>query len=312
MATAVELERQVGKFREDNPWIFDLINYFNESSPIPWGQIGVRQDYSRYLWTPFSQARAAYNSLDFRPEAVSSKEATESAKVMFDQTKGFWDKAQAAGGIAWETFSGGGMDVVADVLVVFVGTSFKHLEYGYNLHVSGAVQEFLKTTEAKVSRAVSAGKISQSKGVQIITDAEKALQQHASNVKEGLAAIAYLDKKGWLNAAKHGTGAVFSGAVITILGVAAIAAAAMVIVAMYQISTVNKIIAEQCSTYTDEKARLACTKSALEKLPTWDMAAITGNIMKWLVFGGLAIAVVAFLPFVTKQTIGAGRELTKA
>jgi len=303
VATAAELERQVQKFQNDNPWIFDLIGYFNEAPEIPWGHVGVRSDYLSYLFGSYDKARVAYDSLDFRPEAVSSKEATEAAKRMFDQTKGFWDKAQAAGSIAWETFSGGGMDVVADVLVVFVGTSFKHLEYGYNLHVSGAARELLKTTEQRVSEQIRRGQISRQKGLQLIGDTEKALQYHASSVKDGLAAIGYLDSKGFLNSAKraaNGLGAL-GGAVISILGIAAIAAAALVIVAMYQISTVNKIIAEQCSTFRDEKARLACTKAALERLPQWDMAAIAGSLIKWLVLGGLAVGAVVFLPTIARS-----------
>jgi hypothetical protein len=313
VATVAELERQVESFRIDNPWIFDLINYFEGAAPIPWGQVGVRSNYQSYMYGPYDQALRAFTALDFRPEAISSHAATDAAKQMFDSTKGFWDKTKSAGTIAWETFSGGGMNVVADVLVIFVGTAFKHLEYGYNLHVSGAATAFLRTVEARMAKEVQGKRITQDRAVLLISNAEKALQYHASAVRDGLLAIGNLDRNGYLDRAKQsrsGVGALPAG-VIAILGVAAIAAAAMVIVAMYQISTVNKIIAEQCSTFTDQKARLACTESALSKLPTWDMAAIAGGITKALVFGGLVVLGVMFAPFLVRQVFGVARTIQK-
>jgi hypothetical protein len=89
----------------------------------------------------------------------------------------------------------------------------------------------------------------------------------------------------------------------------AIAAAALTIVSIYQISTVNKIISEQCSTFSDEKLRQQCISDALDKLPSIDFSAISGQLFKWLVIGGLVAGGVIFMPTVARSLLKTRKEL---
>lgn len=312
VAVVSQMERDLQKFQTSNPWIFDLIKSFaGHGSPIPWGQsASVRGGYVGYMSSPYQAAESAVSQLDFSVEATTSREATQAAKQLFDQTKDFWDKAQSMGSIAWETFTGGGVEVAQEAFAVFLGTAFEHLKIGYQLHASGIAVAFLRDAELRVSKEVQKGKVSQVEAVGIISSAEKALQLHASSINDGMSAIAYLNRNGWLESQKKSSvQGIFGGPVLVILGIVAIAAAALTIVAVYQIMTVNKVITEQCAKFSDERLRSACISEALRKLPHIDFGAITGQFMKWLVIGALVVGGVVFLPTVVRSTVGGVRAL---
>lgn len=304
MATAQELDAGLQKFTADNPWIFQLIKYFDgETMPIPWGQVGIRSNYLQYMASTYNNASMVVGQLDFSPAATTSEQATQAAKQMFDQSKGFWEKATASGSIAWEAFSGGGMVVFAEALSVFVGTAFLQMQKGYNLHTSGVVTAFLQQTDEKVAQLVRSGQITQEKGVQILRDTELALQRHATSLNEGFSAINYMNKKGLFDSQKKATGDFGASALVamTIVGVALIAAIALAFVSCYQTSAMTTLIEEQCSKYTNERLRLACTKAATEKIPKIDFGEIAGQFSKYLMYGLLLVGAVYFAPTIVKK-----------
>lgn len=212
------------------------------------------------------------------------------------------------GVMAWESLTGGTMDVPYEILATFSVSAFFELERGYHLHASGIAAQYLKETEIKVASTLSNGKISQQQAVQLVKDAEKALQDHASTINKGLGAVAYLDQKGFFNSQK----ALGFPLVALVLGLSAIAAAALVIVSVYQISVVNGIIQKECSKFQDEKMRLACIQEMSRKLPSIDFSAITGQVAKWVMIGLLAVGGVYFAPTVVRSLLGARKELKAA
>jgi len=303
MASAAQLQKGLDKFTADNPWIFDLISEFDgESVPIPWGHVGIGSAYVQYMLPVYNKARAAVSSLDFSPEATSSAEATAAAKALFDQTKSTWSKIQSVGTMAWESILGEGMDVPYEILAVFSGTAFLQMEYGFHLHASGVAKSYLKDVETKVARSLQSGEISQAEAINIVRNTEQALQNHASTINDGLSAISYLDREGFFDTQKRAVGAV-SSAVVVVLGLAAIAAAALTIVAVYQISIINSVISEQCPKFEDESKRLDCMKTALEQMPKIDFGAITGQLGKWLAITGIALGAFYLAPAVIGRSV---------
>lgn len=294
------------KFTADNPWIFELISHYDgTTSKIPWGSVSINGDYVRYMLPTYNSASNAITSLklDHMP---TSKEATQATKELFDQTKGTWSKLSSMGAVAWES-AFGGMPVVYEVLSTFSVSAFFELKAGFDLHASGVAKGYLKDTELRVGAAMRAGKISESEAVNVVRNTEQSLRDHANMIQEGLGAIAYLDRKGWFDTQKlSGLGA---APVAMILGLVAIAAAALVIVAVYQISTVNDLIKEECTKFQDEKLRLACISELSKSFPKIDFGEITGQLAKWLVIGALVAGSVYFLPVITRSVLKAQKEL---
>lgn len=303
-------EAGLEKFTADNPWIFDLISYFDEDTPqIPWSTVGISGSYVRYMVPTYQSAERAILSLNLE-RIPTSKEATAATKELFDQTKGTWSKISSMGTIAWES-AFGGMPVIYEVLATFSASAFLQLKEGFDLHASGIAAGYLKDTELRVQQSLRAGKISQSEATTILRNTESALKNHATTVQEGLGALAYLDQKGWFKTQKlQGLGAL--PIVGMVLGIVAIAAAALAIVAVYQISTVNSLIREECSKFQDEKLRLACISELSKALPQIDFGAITGQIAKWVVLGLLVAGGVFFAPALVRSAMGARRELKGA
>jgi hypothetical protein len=293
------------KFTADNPWIFELISHFDgKATPIPWGQVGIHSSYVGYMMSNYNAAKSAVNSLALN-KVPTSREATQATKDLFDQTKSTWSKASSMGVMVWESLTGGTMAVPYEILATFSASAFLEMEVGFHLHASGVAKGFLKDTEARVGRDLQRGKISEAKAVEIVRNTEKALQDHASSINDGLGAIAYLDRKGYFSTQKA-LGAPF---IALVLGLAAIAAAALAIVSVYQISTVNNLIKEECSKFTDEKLRLACVKELSKKLPSIDFGAITGQLAKWAMIGALVIGSVWFAPIIVRSAMKSRREL---
>jgi hypothetical protein len=303
-------EAGLEKFTADNPWIFDLISYFDGDTPqIPWGSVSINGSYTRYMIPTYQSAEKAILSLNLE-KVPTSREATQATKELFDQTRGTWDKISSMGMIAWES-AFGGMPVVREVLATFSASAFLQLKQGFDLHASGIAKEYLRDTELRVAQRLQSGDITRNEAVSIIKNTEQALQNHATTIQEGLGALAYMDKEGWFETQQlNGLGAVpILGAV---LGIVAIAAAALVIVAVYQISTVNSLIREECSKFQDEKYRLACMSEMSKALPQIDFGAITGQITKWIVLGLLVAGGVYFAPVIARSAMGARRELKAA
>lgn len=296
------------KFTADNPWIFDLISYFDGSTvPIPWGQVGINSSYVGYILPNYNAAKRAIGSLAL-DKIPTSREATQATKDLFDQTKSTWEKASAMGVMTWESMTGGSMDVPYEILATFSASAFLQMEQGFHLHASGIAKGFLQNAERRVAQDLARGKISKTEAVSIIRGTEQALQNHASTINEGLGAIAYLDKKGFFNTQK----ALGAPVIALVLGLAAIAAAALCIVAVYQIATVNSVIREECSKFEDEKLRLACIQEMSKKLPNIDFTAITGQLAKWAMIGLLIVGGVYLAPVVVRSMMGARKELKAA
>ena len=286
------------KFTADNPWIFDLISYFDgEGLPIPWNTTAIGSGYVQYMIPNYNAAKRAINSLNLS-KIPTSREATAAAKALFDQTRSTWDKMSDVGVMVWESTTGGTMDVPYEILATFSATAFLQMELGFHLPSSGIAQEYLRDTEQKVARELQSGRITEAQAVETIRNNEKALQDHASTINEGLSAIAYLDREGFFNSQKS-LGAIPILGVV--LGLAAIAAAALVIVSVYQISTVNSIITKECSKFQNEKYRLACITEVSKKLPSIDFSEITGQLAKWLTIGVLVAGGVYFGPLIARR-----------
>src|SRR5690606_3901879 len=294
------------KFTADNPWIFELISHYDgTTSKIPWGSVSINGDYVRYMLPTYNSASNAITSLklDHMP---TSKEATQATKELFDQTKGTWSKLSSMGAVAWES-AFGGMPVVYEVLSTFSVSAFFELKAGFDLHASGVAKGYLKDTELRVGAAMRAGKISESEAVNVVRNTEQSLRDHANMIQEGLGAIAYLDRKGWFDTQKlSGLGA---APVAMILGLVAIAAAALVIVAVYQISTVNDIIKEKCTKINAEKLSQECSSEVAKGIPKSDVGDITDQLAKWLVIGAIVAGSVYFLPVITRSVLKAQKEL---
>jgi len=310
MADAEELQNQLAKFQADNPWIYSLIEYFYPHfTQINWSAMtaGIKDNYvANYLVPSYSLAKATMNSIELSPTAISSAEATRSAKILFDETRGLYDRTVSAGKIGWELLrADDSMRVVGEVLRTFVVASYAQAEASFQLHNSGAVRAFADSVTARINAAVAANSMTYADGELLAARVEKTLQEHASATQSALRAISWLDDQGYLDGVKKKPLGEIGTATIIVISIAAIAAVATVIVCAIQISAVNEMIAEECSKFKDEAQRVACIKAASSNMPKINAGDIVGNMMPWLVGGGLIMAGVYFLPVIVRSLKGA-------
>lgn len=312
-ADAAELQQSLAKFQSNNPWIYQVAGYFSPHfKPIPWEylQAGLKDNYVQsYLVPSYALAKSTMNSIDLKPTEISSEQATQAAKILFDDTKGLYDRTVAAGKVGWEIFrSDDSMQVVGEVLRVFVVSSFAQAEQAFKIHHSGAALSFAQSVATRINSAVQAGRMSYEDGQLLIMRVEKTLQEHAQAANSALRAISWLDDQGYLAKVKKGAVGAIPIGVAILLGIAAIAAVATIVICAVQITAVNELIKEECSKISDDKQRVACIQSVSSHLPQIDAGGMVSGAMKWVVFGGLAVLGVYFAPVVVRSLKAAVKE----